>query len=222
MPIRRVGAHSLSSAPGRPSSILSEESIRALPVRNRAASPSGVDAMAPSSPGPDETNNRPTRSGPNWDEEGHYKVGKGRPPVHSRFQPGRSGNPKGRKPGGRGRTAQARQILGDKMPVKIRGKARKLDAYGIALSVALDKAAKGDLKAIELILRHYREVFPDAPPEVEEELSREERVLIDNFLNSAGIGSDPVVREKRRRDEVRDPERDVLGDEDTEDYEARS
>jgi hypothetical protein len=95
--------------------------------------------------------------------------------------------------------AQAKQILGEKMPVKMRGKTRKLDAFGIALSVALDKAAKGDLKAVELIMRHYREVFPESPAEVEEMLGREEQALTDAILASAGFEGSPVVRQKRLR-----------------------
>jgi hypothetical protein len=95
--------------------------------------------------------------------------------------------------------AQAKQILGEKMPVKIRGKARKLDAFGIALSVALDKAAKGDLKAIELIMRHYREIFPESPIEVEEVLGLEDQALIDGILTSAGFVGSPVARQKRHR-----------------------
>jgi len=41
-----------------------------------------------------------------------YEVGYGRPPVHARFRPGQSGNPKGRPKGSRNkRTAMAEQIF---------------------------------------------------------------------------------------------------------------
>ena len=36
------------------------------------------------------------------DRNGHYEVGYGKPPVATRWQPGQSGNPKGREKGARG------------------------------------------------------------------------------------------------------------------------
>ena len=200
MPFRRIDPSRSSPALSRAPQTLSEEMVRSLSVRQRVqkaqshAEPRTVSAVSENS-----AQKGSGRRGPNWDAAGNYKVGKGKPPVHSRFPPGRSGNPKGRKPGSRGTVAQAKQILGEKMPVKMRGKTRKLDAFGIALSVALDKAAKGDLKAIDLILRHYREVFPESPAEVEEVLGREDQALIDAILASAGFKGGPVVRQKRLR-----------------------
>jgi hypothetical protein len=42
---------------------------------------------------------------------GHRSVGYGRPPAHSRFRPGRSGNPKGRPKGSRSAKALLDQAL---------------------------------------------------------------------------------------------------------------
>lgn len=39
------------------------------------------------------------RTGPNWNEDGTYKIGNCKPPPGRRFQPGQSGNPKGRPKG---------------------------------------------------------------------------------------------------------------------------
>lgn len=51
-------------------------------------------------------------------DEPSYSVGYGKPPAHSRFQPGQSGNPKGKKKGAKSFKTVVGGILNEKVAVR--------------------------------------------------------------------------------------------------------
>ncbi len=55
-----------------------------------------------------------------------YEVGYGKPPRHSRFKPGQSGNPKGRKRGSKSTGTLLREILDEKVVVREGNREKKL------------------------------------------------------------------------------------------------
>jgi hypothetical protein len=81
-----------------------------------------------------------------------YEVGYGRPPRHSRFQPGQSGNPAGRRQGVRNLGTDVRRTL--KVPVKVKEgyRSRKISTQEGALMVLREMALKGDARALERLL----------------------------------------------------------------------
>jgi hypothetical protein len=95
-----------------------------------------------------------------------YAVGYGRPPLHSRFKPGQSGNPKGRRKGARSLNALRRELYLSPVQVRDGDKVKKIPR-ALAIEVALmARALKGDCKAVQLVnknaneLRVYDESFP--------------------------------------------------------------
>lgn len=88
---------------------------------------------------------------------GGYEVGYGKPPKHTRFKPGQSGNPAGRKP--RIATSALSEIemfeaeTGRIVTVASNGRKEKLSLYQLALRQQMTKAAKGDTRAMECIAR---------------------------------------------------------------------
>jgi hypothetical protein len=67
------------------------------------------------------------------DSDRPYEVGYGKPPKNTRFQPGRSGNPRGR-PKGRASLAKiVEKQLYRPMAVKVEGKSERLPALDVAI-----------------------------------------------------------------------------------------
>ena len=59
-------------------------------------------------------------------------VGYGRPPLHSRFKPGRSGNPKGRAKQSRNLRTIVQQVLREDMPIREGGRLRRMPAIRLS------------------------------------------------------------------------------------------
>lgn len=84
---------------------------------------------------------------------GDYEVGYGKPPVHSRFQPGQCGNPKGRPKNSRNVKTHMEEVYFQPTTVRRDGKTRKVPLFRALLEVQAQKAAAGDLKALASIMR---------------------------------------------------------------------
>ena len=81
-----------------------------------------------------------------------FAVGYKKPPQHSRFQPGRSGNPRGKQKGVRNFGSDVKRTL--EVPVRLndRGRARRVSTQEAALLRLREKALKGDARSIVQIL----------------------------------------------------------------------
>jgi hypothetical protein len=86
-------------------------------------------------------------------DRGEYDVGYGKPPKASRFKPGKSGNPKGRRKGSKNIKTFLREELDRKQWVNVGGKRRHLTMRQILVLQQLQKAQKGDPKAFRAIMQ---------------------------------------------------------------------
>src|SRR4051794_32456458 len=92
---------------------------------------------------------------------GDYAVGYGKPPLHTRFRKGRSGNPAGRP---RRRTDLA-SLLTRALDRPAISDERSAGTQREAIIAALvEKSASGDLRATKLVLDLMRQVSPAASP----------------------------------------------------------
>ncbi len=91
-------------------------------------------------------------------DEPTYDVGYKKPPQHSRFQPGKSGNPKGRPKGAKGLSTLLEKAMKETVTVQKNGKPRKVSKLEIAITQMANKAAQGDLKAIQFLAPLVREM----------------------------------------------------------------
>lgn len=85
-----------------------------------------------------------------------YKVGYRKPPKHSQFQPGQSGNPKGRPKGSRNFKSDVLDTLKTPIPVTQDGKKRKVSTQKAALMRLREKALSGDHRALDRLLELAR------------------------------------------------------------------
>ena len=81
-----------------------------------------------------------------------YKVGKGRPPQHTRYKKGQSGNPSGRKKLPDVAQAAAR-VLEQKISVTQDGVRKRMPGIDALLSKAFAKALTGDMRAAEFLIK---------------------------------------------------------------------
>ncbi len=81
-----------------------------------------------------------------------YKVGYGRPPTHTRFKPGRSGNPRGRPRGQRNFASEIARVLALPVHITLNGKRKRVNTI-TALALRLrEQALSGDHKARQLLI----------------------------------------------------------------------
>lgn len=111
-----------------------------------------------------------------------YAVGKGKPPAHTQFGKDRPGNQNGRPPGTRNADTIVRKALAVRLDVKENGKERKISKLEAAVTQLVNKAASGDLRAIESVLRLNREMESRAlPHEAPRPLSDADRAVLELF-----------------------------------------
>ena len=81
-----------------------------------------------------------------------YEVGYGKPPTHSRYRPGQSGYPAGRRKGVRNLKTDVKRTLA--MPVKLTkgGRTRTRSTQEAALMVLRERALNGNTRALERLL----------------------------------------------------------------------
>jgi hypothetical protein len=97
------------------------------------------------------------------DDDGEYEVGYGRPPKHTRFKPGQSGNPRGRPAGAKGIKASLKREMQAKITVS-EGKAQMTISKGEAVAKRVfAMALAGDLKAITKLLDLDDQVVGEDP-----------------------------------------------------------
>lgn len=97
-----------------------------------------------------------------------YDVGYGRPPKSGRFKKGKSGNPRGRPRGARNFTSVVTEQLNEKVPVKVKGRARKMSKLDLIVMRLINDALNGDARARAQLFTVMPEVerpVPDWPVE---------------------------------------------------------
>jgi hypothetical protein len=84
-------------------------------------------------------------------------VGYGKPPRHSRFHKGRSGNPRGRPKGSIGNRAMLVKMGNEKVTIVVNGRRVKRTKLWVARTQMINKAMAGDWHA----LAAWERMLPD-------------------------------------------------------------
>jgi hypothetical protein len=96
-----------------------------------------------------------------------YDIGYGKPPEHTRFQPGQSGNPRGRPKGHKDWTTILTKLLNKKVRPTLNGKETPMTMQEMILqSILLDSArGKAGAQRIFLKLKELQARVDSGPPE---------------------------------------------------------
>ena len=136
---------------------------------------------------------------PKW-PMGKYDVGYGRPPSHTRFKPGVSGNPQGRPKGTKNLQTDVLEEIREKVTVREGEKAQAISKQRAVVKTVVMRALKGDAKAIStivsLLLRFQESVSAEEPLR---DLAAEDRALLDRFVGRATVASKPAAPRQARR-----------------------
>nr|WP_281721808.1 DUF5681 domain-containing protein [Nitrosomonas nitrosa] len=131
------------------------------------------------------------------------KIGYRKPPAHSRFKKGQSGNPSGRRKGSRNLATVLERELAQRVTIVEGGRKMRLTKQEVVVKSAINKAMKGDGRAFNTIMTLIARAFgiepqarPDQPPTEEEQVLYEsiKARLREEMKSMAGEGAfDPDV-----------------------------
>ncbi len=112
-------------------------------------------------PPPDFTGNATKSTGADAsDGDDDEQVGYGRPPRHSRFRKGQSGNPKGRPKGAKSMGTMVREVMLARMRIRTAHGPKNLSRAEMLLMKSMELASKGDQRSIDRMLRLFAEHGP--------------------------------------------------------------
>lgn len=118
-------------------------------------------------------------------DNNNYKVGFCKPPVHTRFKPGQSGNPKGRPKGTMDTHRLIDAILSQRIAATIDGVPIRISKRQAMLMRLANNATSGDINSLRLLMPHLFQI--DAKKEARarakgENMSRSDREILDEYL----------------------------------------
>lgn len=121
------------------------------------------------------------------DDEEHEgeddKGGYGNPPKHSRFIPGKSGNPRGRPKGSKNLKTLLREIFREEIPITIDGRTRKVPALLVAVLKLRIKAFEGNDRSLrEFVDMGWKYVGDSEDEQAEDTISPEAEAILQRFV----------------------------------------
>jgi hypothetical protein len=145
---------------------------------------------------------------PHFRENGgaNYQVGYGRPPRHSRYIPGRSGNPKGRPRGRQNLSTVLGKLARQTMIITEGGRPRRVPRYVALQLIQWAKALNGDHKAFMAIHQSMRDAgLLRAEVEVTQPvISQDDQLIIEDYLTRIGVTSPRKVK-KTTKSSTKEP-----------------
>jgi hypothetical protein len=120
----------------------------------------------------------PTKGAP-----GDYEVGYGKPPLHTRFQPGQSGNPRGRPKGTKNLTTDLQEELIEKIVVREGEQSKRVSKQRAVVKSLVARTLKGDGRAATLLMSTMLRLLDTGggAPAVDEPLDADEREILEDF-----------------------------------------
>jgi hypothetical protein len=116
-----------------------------------------------------------------------YEVGYGKPPRHTRFQSGRSGNPRGRPRGTKNLKTDLQEELREKVVVREGERPKTVSKQRAFVKMLMAKSLKGDVRSANTVLSMMWRLMDTGAgaPEFEEPLIDEELDIVKTFEERA-------------------------------------
>ncbi len=126
--------------------------------------------------------------------EAEYEVGYGKPPKHTRFRKGQSGNPRGRPKGTKNLKTDLTEELSERIIVREGEESRKVSKQRAVVKTLVAKTLKGDNRAGALLVSMMMRLLEtgEGTPDSEETLLEDEFEVMKAF-------EDRIRRDQDRR-----------------------
>jgi Family of unknown function (DUF5681) len=136
----------------------------------------------------------PQKGGPRSSSDSSYRVGYGKPPKQHQYQPGQSGNSKGRPKGAKSTSTLLRETLDRKIEVRTGATVRKVSVREAIMIRLAEAALKGDIKSAHFLLQRYDIAAETAKPNVQDPDQYETVEEAIEALAKEGIIIDEILR----------------------------
>ena len=127
------------------------------------------------------------------DDERDYEVGYGKPPHHTRFVKGQSGNPRGRPRGAK----NMKTLLNGFVTVTESGGRRKVSKREAIATQLVNRSAKADFKAIQILLGMLHDIEGDTDPHLADPIFTGGRSANHPTHSSAAPGREGMSHDQR-------------------------
>ena len=97
-----------------------------------------------------------------------YEVGYGKPPRHTRFKTGQSGNPRGRPSGAKNLATLLNEALNELVVVTENGGRKRISKRQASFKQLVNEAAKGNWRALKLLVDILQDIERRTAPQTEE------------------------------------------------------
>ena len=122
--------------------------------------------------------------------EPDYEIGYRKPPKHTQFKPGQSGNPRGRPHAQRNLGTVLRETLKERILIRDGERTRRVSKLDALVQVTINKALKGDLKALAAFVQLARPTGLMDEEQVttpQESVSADDEAIVAQFLARHGV-----------------------------------
>jgi Family of unknown function (DUF5681) len=173
-----------------------------------------TDAHGPSDPAEEEPPQAPNRASRRGRKPGRqptaettYEVGYCRPPKHTQFKPGQSGNPKGRSPQTHNFKTMVNKVVGEQVEIREGRKIRWMSKIEALFRTMMSRAFKGDPKAMAsfiAMMKHsgYGAEAAESGPELLQGVDHE--AILKEYMVRAAL-EDPIEVDSASDDSTEPP-----------------
>lgn len=116
-------------------------------------------------------------------------VGYGRPPRHSQFRPGQSGNPAGRPKGRRNLHTELIEELNETVEITEKGEKKQITKQRAIVKALVAKAAGGDIRVLSMILEKLLVAEPVPDPAADASVDPGDRAILERYGVRLGAAS---------------------------------
>jgi hypothetical protein len=131
-----------------------------------------------------------------------YEVGYGRPPKHTRFVPGQSGNAKGRPKGSQNLSSIVARLARQPMTIKVAGRPRQVSQFEALHLTIWAEAYKNNPKAWTEIRQSLRDagLLSGELPTIEPTIPADDEAIVRDYFKNFGFEppQSPKVNRKTR------------------------